>query len=854
MRKRTLYYLPLVSLLMLLAGCTKEEGFVPQGGDANTLVFNATLDGMSLSNDNITSRAVTDMTVENFKTYGFDVAGYYTEGTFEAAFAAAPAKVYPNVFDKDLNDKQIAVPRVMVNEKGKYSLKTVKWKLDDQTYLSFFAWGQNAKRPSEGGTHGIVSYTKSADDNTGYPKLRVNVPADQTKNCDIVGARVMNSKNDAVISTVDLEFHHLLAKITIKAKSSTGNKITFSSAKFSGKGYHSADYTFGSNPAQLGTWSNYSSEEEFNRPMDNPTATINAGAVSTLNTGLYMPQSFTKGALNIEVTYKIELAPGGVMSHAITKKLPVPAIELKENTNHVITLDFVDNDAVTFNTSIAPWTEVTQNTLPYIPGPRGEVQLEFSGYDPPYYDIATGKSYWLDRSGYNRHAELGDGVTHDAATHSYKFLSGNAYASIDLFNTGSEAATVELIAEVPNGTTLNKSQQIAFHFSAYADFNGNQSRSIFTHLGYEGGEGVFFDTRGSVSSGRISESMPTGGPSVKQRALWTYTVGELGATTPGKYTLEFYRNANSMKKDDERTATGDIKSLYGRIGGGYIGNIAYLRLTSKVKDATEVLSGYSKLVGKYAIPKDVNPTQPKPPHSDKMVLWLDGYNAPKTENGTTFWLSAVNDAEGNPVRATHLTNENSSISWTGSGYQFNDGAHMELRDINLGSADNGHTYEMIFVTAAKYKAARQVLLCAGSSSLVRPVEFTWESGTSGLNARTGYNNNLSDPAYKQNVLNKNLSQPLSTPVVWQVTRNSTDQWVYCDATTPQKAGGSNPSNPAKAPEWSYGKIGLFGWESLTSPASAFIGEYKALVIHNKVLSEEELAANRAWYKAYYGLE
>lgn len=603
--KQLLYILCIATLL---ASCRKTE---PNGETLSEqeLTFNLSIDGMPT----VETRAAGDDS--DLKTHGFYLAGYHTEGLMNDASASAS----PNVFNYDAADGQEAVPLVSFAN-NKFTLKTIKWKLDNTSYLSFYGWSQN-KQMGTTSTTGIIGQTTDANDK-GYPWIDIcnaDAPSDQT---DIVGSRSENHKNDAVISAVDLDFGHLLSKLSFKAKSTTKASVTFTAVtvKYTpSKVFKKARYTFGSDAATIGNYGAYAEYQSGDVALNSTYPAISNGAEVSLGSLLLIPQSLAAGDLSLEIKYKTIASGGSTTIPEQTRTLPLSAFAFEQGKNYLYTLDIRSNEIVmTTEPSIELWQVVGNTELPLIAGPKGNTILLLDGYDKPFPH--NGKLYWLDRSGYNRHMELAGGyVSYDSIKHGYVFKRSAVGGTIPNFRPTSSSVYFDMVAE-GTGTAV---PQNLFELG-YCGFQLPSS-----------GNTVRF--RGSGNPGSITWTAPSRSDINKQ----TFWSGTYGANDEDK--LQIYHNASLKNKYWNTTFSLNFED--NKIAPQYDGRISFLKVSQGARPTEEFIADFFDCKKRFNI--EEKPSALLPPVTDGLLFCLDGRSGKEDIDGLNLWRDQVgkNDAK-----------------------------------------------------------------------------------------------------------------------------------------------------------------------------------------------------------------
>lgn len=632
--KKSIYTL---LLLGLTASCNNEKW---EGeGEANVLSFCLTLDGEASVESRATSK-VTDMTVADFASYGFDIAGYGTVGRFEDNVQSpsnygAPV---PNIFG--LNEDKIAVPHIARASDGNYKSPLSKIPLSEGSYLSFYAWTQNQARNAQ---TGIVEATDS-DTDQNYPYLKVVVNEVPGSQSDIVAARSMDRENDYVISAVDLDFAHILSKLTFRAKSPTKNLIKIDEVKINYAGnkvHRGGTFTFGSG-ADMGGYSAYTGYNTGAHSLGSAFADISGGSTTELGELLILPQELEDGFSSLDITYRVVLYDA--VEQKVSKSVPLKALSLAPGSNYIITLSMSAYQVSPLSVEIADWKVGPTSSIPIPPPPADtEVLLLLDGNDAPYTNPLNGKTYWLDRSGNNRHCEIQGNVVYDAVAGAYQFpgTEEDRMMAPALGALGSEI-TVQLIADSPVGT---KNAQEAFYFSDVANFS---NRIISTHLSYSGNNSLYFDAGTGGSSGNYDRMQAA----ISSELLPRFSL----------YTYRKHAPTQSMAMSRNNTlhsnASGKTQALgqanYNAIGRRYTGRIKYFKLTRRSIKDTEMVDDYVKLKERYGMTHEPL----LPPVTTNLVLCLDGRTGKEWVDGKRVWR----DQSSNGKHA-ELVND-SRIEWS----------------------------------------------------------------------------------------------------------------------------------------------------------------------------------------------
>lgn len=611
--KKSIYTL---LLLGLTASCNNEKW---EGeGEANVLSFCLTLDGEASVESRAASK-VTDMTVADFASYGFDIAGYGTVGRFEDNVQSpsnygAPV---PNIFG--LNEDKIAVPHIARASDGNYKSPLSKIPLSEGSYLSFYAWTQNQARNAQ---TGIVEATDS-DTDQNYPYLKVVVNEVPGSQGDIVAARSIDRENDYVISAVDLDFAHILSKLTFRAKSPTKNLIKIDEVKINYAGnkvHRGGTFTFGSG-VDLGGYSAYTGYNTGAHSLGSAFANISGGSTTELGELLILPQELEDGFASLDITYRVVLYDA--VEQKVSKSVPLKALSLAPGSNYIITLSMSAYQVSPLSVEIADWKVGATSSIPIPPPPADtEVLLLLDGNDAPYTNPLNGKKYWLDRSGNNRHCEIQGNVVYDVAAGAYQFpgTEEDRMMTPALGTLGSEI-TVQLIADAPGGT---RNSQEAFYFSDVANFS---NRIISTHLSFNGNNSLYFDAGTGGSSGNYDRIQAAISSELLQRfSLYTYR-----KHAPTQFMAMSRNNTLHSNAGGKTQALGQAN--YNTIGRRYTGRIKYFKLTRRSIKDTEMVDDYVKLKERYGMTHEPL----LPPVTNNLVLCLDGRTGKEWVDGKRVW-------------------------------------------------------------------------------------------------------------------------------------------------------------------------------------------------------------------------
>lgn len=566
----------LIVSVLASAGCMKDDP-VPDLMFGE-LAINVIVDGLPIAK---TRAAETETAL---KTVGFYLAGYHTDGRMEFAVEQA----YPNVFNYSAEDAQDPVPLVKLLD-DKFTLKTIKWKLDDATYLKFFGWSQSKTLPTAGvtATTGIVAYTKEPTDK-GYPWIDIRNADASVAQIDVIGSRSRDYQNKAVISAVDLEFRHVMSKLTFKAKSSSLANITFTAVNIkyaANKVYKKARYTFSSDEMVFGTYASFAEYHAGIAALNTTYPTIANGAEVVLGSHLLIPQALAGGNVSLEIKYKLSPNSQALPGVEQTKTLPLSAFTFAQGENYVYTIDVQATDILVLaDPTIEPWN-LSGTSLPVIPGPKGDVLLLLDGYNRPYQH-SDGKWYWLDRSGYNRHVEIegyADGM-YNATAHTYA-LNATRNLKIPAFPSVT-ALTTDIITQLAD----------RFNISLLSFVQVAAARNFQVTLGYMSDNVIYFDSNSNFTIGGGRLIYPSTVSEFTTKVLWSFQKQDRGAQN-------IYKNAKLVAA----TATSGSVLLgtmsINNIGNKeYVGTISYVKVTSKLVTPTEINTTFATCCDRFGLP------------------------------------------------------------------------------------------------------------------------------------------------------------------------------------------------------------------------------------------------------------
>lgn len=354
-KKQFLLYTALA--VVLSAGCTRlnmEEGegdYVGGNAGGKILEFVTSVDGKKPGN----SRAV--LPDIDLLTSGFTVAGYLTPGRVETCEADS---VFPNVFDQGTETGPVIqatakggkffllLPQITI---GSGNDTIPSWKK-----LSYFAWSQSGFAADSG--YGIVSAPTVRTDK-GMPALGIHLPTAAANQGDIVVAAQTNLTNDYIVSSVNLDFRHILSKLTFKVKTAAGLKVSIKESKLT----FAADRLYSKATFQcdgsdtLGYYKPDSYLEALSGTIT-PSGWAQPeveGITARLGEMMLVPQAIKQGDIKIALTYTTFV--GNTESSRVTKEVALKNTDLRAGKNHLYTLSLSAEEMKVFNVVVDEWKQ-----------------------------------------------------------------------------------------------------------------------------------------------------------------------------------------------------------------------------------------------------------------------------------------------------------------------------------------------------------------------------------------------------------------------------------------------------------------------------------------------------------------
>lgn len=354
-KKQFLLYTALA--VVLSAGCTRlnmEEGegdYVGGNAGGKILEFVTSVDGKKPGN----SRAV--LPDIDLLTSGFTVAGYLTPGRVETCEADS---VFPNVFDQGTETGPV-IQATAKDEKFFLLLPQITIGSGNDTIpswkkLSYFAWSQSGFAADSG--YGIVSAPTVRTDK-GMPALGIHLPTAAANQGDIVVAAQTNLTNDYIVSSVNLDFRHILSKLTFKVKTAAGLKVSIKESKLTfaaNRLYSKATFQCDGSDT-LGYYKPDSYLEALSG-MITPTGWAQPeveGVTARLGEIMLVPQAIRQGDIKIALTYTTFV--GNTESSRVTKEVALKNTDLRAGKNHLYTLSLSAEEMKVFNVVVDEWNQ-----------------------------------------------------------------------------------------------------------------------------------------------------------------------------------------------------------------------------------------------------------------------------------------------------------------------------------------------------------------------------------------------------------------------------------------------------------------------------------------------------------------
>lgn len=641
-----------IVIACMVIACQQEEQNEEVLGDYIT--FSPTLDDEVVGD---VSTRVEDIELKNF---GFTVCGYESANS---KFDAVAGSTYPNVFKGKSEGSGQHFQKVKyelddVDSKQKFITKERPWVVAEENYLSFFAWSDNVPDAPDNGITGHSPATK-----TGYPTITIGVVDEITKHPDIVISRAIDLRNNALISAVDLQFKHLLSKISFKAYSSSGTsvKITSFNIKYGGTTYRKATYDLNPNNDLPFAFTDAAANKHGTRsypiiatgtlPDVNGTDNVSPATAIMLGNMMQIPQDTPDDFLTAEITYQIK-GSDNAAGPEITRNIPIKAMKLQQGFHYIFAFDFISTEVQISVNSIADWNEMGNSRLPLVAGPKGNLLLWLDAGDAPY--LFNGSQYWLDRSGYNRHCKFvknftsnGTAMTYDAAAKVYKFTSNtnvcgtvSNYFQLPVLGNQKEITVQFLLKSYAVANA--KDYQTPFFYSS---ISVSASLTTGTNLGtrnllfniYEhksnGDIYIHFDWAKTIYSGSTNwERMSATGFTTKQENNFALLTFRRKAGFKAISRNLSYNNENPGMTIEDKAASLN----YGFLGADFDGEIKMVKIYSHSIGTEQVEKDYESVKKSHKLPDDeVVPLDNLPRiQSSNLLAYFDALDEPKIYSAT----------------------------------------------------------------------------------------------------------------------------------------------------------------------------------------------------------------------------
>ena len=850
--KRQISYYALL-IIILLAGCQKNDGGVDQANNSDMLCFSASLEGNSIAADRAQTRGYTGDV--SFETRGFTVAAYQTTGPFTAD--GSVELPFPNVLDWQnvgVNKPVIPITKDPAEENPKRSYKTSLPKMarTEESKLSFFAWSSSFD--------GVITNSTQNRSDKGAPWIDVTLNSADKNQADIVAASSVNIDNTYIVTAVDLDFQHVLSKMTFNIKTSSGvvAKITSVSCTYGESICSKGRFTF--NTDKLGTWSDLTAPYPSTpHKINNWTSPTVLATPSLLGSMTFIPQSLEDGDVTINIEYTI--TQGGATSPTVSRSLPLKSLVMEAGQNYIYTLDLKANDIVLSNVRVEGWKELsgTELGMPLVPGPMDpDVLLILQGTDAPYV-TADGRKFWLDRSGWNNHCEIMDksqysgtnsfDITYDPANKGYvfpaiSFTNGHIlYNHIRIPDLGSVDGNIsfemvchqtETASGDPYGFTLSQVDPIAYGVSVVDNHLLRPDLAYNTStLQWRYGNGELININiGAFNHDKRSYYFGTRSTSTNQ-----LTMG-IGTTNLGAGSISTSYNG-----------TKSIKCGY--IGPRFAGTINYLKIIKKALTYDEVLNDYQKVVRYYNI---VEESVLAPKLDGLLACWdaRSGLVGGAADGNNGFWMDQSGNGYYLKAQVPQATTIKASIAYNAarkalvlSGPTYNtsstDKGVALINPISMGKT-RVLTFELVYQgNGGDLSYAMQILDKLGGKDYINCRTFT---------GSTQNNTELRHCLNSVTVANRFQSRTAEQAKVRQHmvgTINYDNQTIsYYVNGVKQEINGSYtaPNSPTAMMDLGYTVLGNKGDSDLRGPFSqAFTGDIHAFRVYDRELTQAEITAN-----------
>lgn len=230
-----------------------------------------------------------------------------------------------------------------------------------------------------------------------------------------------------------------------------------------------------------------------------------------------------------------------------------------------------------------------------------------------------------------------------------------------------------------------------------------------------------------------------------------------------------------------------------------------------------------------------------PPVSDALAICLDGYNQPTTIGGKLVW-------EDIGTTNNHAELMNNLVKWSNDGsYVFTQGGYMQLIKslVATGVMPNSNstiTIELVFVPDNAQSSPNEGLLRLCNDFDAIPGDHIWKgnfSGTSGYFGQSEY----ASGRYRVTMEEANVAAGVTHSFVWANQRTRGTNFAYLDGIKYAGNGGSSAG-------YTWCIIGYAFYPTSTN-RNYFSGKIKAVRIHTRILTDEEILKNYKFDRGYY---
>lgn len=801
----------LLGAVLPLCSCEQQENPSIDSGDV--LTINATLDGELDVNTRSYSGDV------SLVDKGFTIVGYLLEGQY----APETMTIAPNVFDKSKGYQ--AVSKLSATDtKFKIPLPQIGLCTEDEpTYLSVLAWTQGDTDTG----YGITGHTENSS--VGMPYLNINLRSPEGKQGDIVAAQKIDHQYDYVITAIDLDFKHILSKMSFVVKNSTETRITVKEVKLGvaeNALYSKGKYTFNGSDS-IGIYSdcsNYYPKKEYT-PTGWITPTLTKDNTATLGELLLIPQKAPDGFFTIKLTYSVN---SDAINTPVTRILKLKARDLQAGKNYIYTLDINAEAIRVISAIVGGWREAPTNALPMVPGECGDALLLLEGKDEPYQHT-NGKLYWLDRSGYNHHCEIVNSGTAPIQWNNQDgYTLPGTGSTIKVPDLGQFNGDVlcELVCSLDKNHGKTYPTPISFQPTT-------STRSLMTHINSSGALVFDYGQTASVSYQRVETTPPTR-TSVDwdKRAFYAFSRAKSGY-------MSVVRNNSIYQESQSTTANNAAQLSNGVIGPDWKGVINYVKIVRANKTVAEVERDYNTLKDSYKFDDNLTKGDYLPPVETGLVFCYDA----RSGAGSVVWPDQS-------IYKRHITNRDGNLTFSNNKVANFNNTRIWYEEAGLMNSQS-FTLEIISKTTQgdntiiSFHPQRSG---SGEGNRQIQVHLPW-SGQVAFNSPGGShrlevpsNNidyrNLHEYSFIRNPANLTNSSGLKIMEIWQDdTKSTTDKWA------------NNVS-----PITSLVPIGFFsfGGQYANTSEQYFTGQISAVRLYNRALTKDEIKRNSDSDKRIFG--